>query len=284
MCVTLHDARLGRTALAGWRYPGRQTHCLAYGNEPENRSGKPNVMLLHIPLAYGAVLTRDNFIPAQGLGRFLEDMWRAAPKWPGGETARTLGSREVRGSVSVFSMGSYTWVTATQADPDDIAAALDEVPAHRRPAISRQLIGFYQRTWPYALALGCFSTRSGDPAEPAVIEYPPQDWDILRMPATDAHGTIPAWGERVRVDHRIIIGTGELGLGGPVTYTERNQMDPLLRDTLPSRTVAAEIPGAMLWNGDFYVNFRELARNGDVRRANGPVLDAGAERIPVRMG
>lgn len=67
MCVTLHDASLGQTTIAGWRYHPRRTHCLLYGNEPENRAAAANAMILHIPVAMGTALGQANFIPTRGL-------------------------------------------------------------------------------------------------------------------------------------------------------------------------------------------------------------------------
>jgi hypothetical protein len=290
MCVTLYDARLGRTTIAGWRYLPRQTHCLLYGNEPENRAGVANAMILHIPVAYGAALTEQNFLPTEGLRRVLDDMWDAAPKYA--ELRATRGftlSAPARGTVSVFTLGAYTWVAATQADAGAVSAALEQVPASRRPAISRGLIEFYLRTWPYdSLAIGCFSQDSGKATEPVAIEYPPQLWDLLRMPATDAHGEIPDLGARVRVNHRLIVGTGELGFGGRVRYTERHQMDARLAQVLPEQVVAAELADLPMANGDFYVDFRRFGQEetdtGYVLRSHGAELDHRADRIPALLG
>jgi hypothetical protein len=289
MCVTLFDARLGQTTIAGWRFPRRRTHCLLYGNEPENLAGVPNAMILHIPVAFQCTLTQDNFLPTEGLRHVLDDMWAAAPKYELREERGVFGERKTRGTVSVFDVGSYTWVVATQADPADIAAALETVRPDRRPQISRQLIEFYQRTWPYdALAIGCFSTAAGGATEPVCVEYPPQDWDILRYPATDAHGHVPAWGEYVQVDHRIIVGTSELGLGGAVRYREAARMAPRLAELLPGQVVGAELLRIPMIQGDFYVDFsrfgRDDATTGHVLRAHGPALDASADRIPALLG
>jgi hypothetical protein len=290
MCVTLYDARLGQTMIAGWRFPRRRTHCLLYGNEPENLARVPNAMILHIPLAPGATLTRDNFIPTRGLRYVLEDMWAAAPKYPRRKTRTLLlGDEPERGSVQVFSMGSYTWVAATHADADEIHDALQQVPLERRPRLlDRELIGFYLENWPYdALAIGCFSRASGDGTEPACIEYPPQDWDILRYPATDAHGHRPRWGETVEVNHRIIVGTDELGLGGRVRYREAGAMDPRLAEVVPQLVVGAELARVPMVQGDFYVDLsrfgQDEARTGSIMRADGPRLNRGAEPVPALL-
>jgi hypothetical protein len=293
MCVTLHDARLGQTTIAGWRVPELRTHCLLYGNEPENRAGVPNAMILHIPLAHGATLTQDNFLPTAGLEHVLADMWRAAPKYRElRETRGVYGSAVTKGSVSVFDMGAYTWVVANRADAGMIAAALETVRPDRRAHVSEQLIAFYRRTWPDdALAIGCFSRADGSATEPVGLAYPPQDWRRLRFPAVDAHGEVPDLRARVTVNHRIIVGTTELGLGGTVRFREFGSMDARLARVLfagASRVVGAELLDIPMRNGDFYVDFGEFgrddARTGELWRANGAELDGRADGIPVLLG
>jgi hypothetical protein len=99
MCVSMHDARFGQTEIAGWRFPARRTHCVLYGCEPQNLADGPNALMLHVPLAFGARLTQDNFIPTQGLRNVLADMWAAAPKYPQRVTRRLLGGEVSKGSV-----------------------------------------------------------------------------------------------------------------------------------------------------------------------------------------
>jgi hypothetical protein len=289
MCVTVHNATLGRTTIAGWRFPPRRTHCLLYANEPANRAGVPNAMILHIPLRPGDVLTEQNFLPTAGLTHVLDDMWEAAPKYEDrGPLRMPYGSALTKGVVTVFTMSAYTWVAATRADAGAIGAALGTVHTSRRPQISRGLIEFYLRTWPGdALAIGCFSRADGRATEPVGIEYRPQSWGLLRMPAVDAHGEIPDLRALVQVNHRLIAGTSELGLGGQVTYRERPTMNPRLAQLLPSRVVAAELPDVPMANGDFYIDFTGLsqdsARHGHLLRARGSELDGSASRIPVLL-
>lgn len=285
MCVTLHDASLGQTTIAGWRFAPRRTHCLLYGNEPDNRSAVANAMILHLPVAHGTVLTMDNFIPVQGLRHVLEDMWAAAPKYRELRETRGYSARSVSKGVLVFDMGIYTWVAATQADPEEIRAALEIVRPDRRPQISRQLIEFYLRTWPYdALAIGCFSRSGSRATDPVAIEYVPQEWDILRMPAVDAHGEIPDLDSQVTVNHRLIVGTDELNAGGRVTYREQSWMEPRLREVLPGRVVGAELLRFPMANGDFYVDISRFAKDEDILRARGADLTSRADRIPVLLG
>jgi hypothetical protein len=290
MCVTLHDARLGQTTIAGWRVPELRTHCLLYGNEPDNRASVPNAMILHIPVAFNVALTERNFLPTAGLRHVLADMWAAAPKYSELRATRgTYGGRLTKGTVSVFDVGSYTWVVATQADAADITAALATVRPDRRPHISEQLVAFYRHTWPYdALAIGCFSQAHGGATEPVGIEYPPQDWRRLRMPAVDAHGEIPDLRALVQVNHRLIVGTTELGLGGTVRYREFSSMDARLARVLfagASRVIAAELLDVPMANGDFYVDFAPSDDEAPaLRRAHGAELNIRADRIPVLLG
>lgn len=290
MCVTLHNAVLGQTTIAGWRFPARRSHCLLYANEPENRAGVPNAMILHIPVAHGTVLTEQNFLPTTGLEHVLADMWAAAPKYEDrGPLRKSYSAGLTKGVVTVFTLGAYTWVAATRADATAIGAALETIHLSRRPQISQGLIEFYLRTWPNdALAIGCFSQASGKATEPVGIEYHPEDWDLLRMPAVDAHGEIPDLRALVRVRHRLIVGTSELGLGGHVAYRERHAMDPRLAQLLPGRVAGAELLDIPMPNGDFYVDFSELGENGArvgyLLRARGAEPDGSGSRIPMPLG
>lgn len=295
MCVTLHDASLGQTTIAGWRFHGRRTHCLLYGNEPRNRVTVPNAMILHIPIAHATVLSEANFVPTRGLRHLLEDMWQAAPKFEERlERGGMFGAELAPKSIAVFDMGIYTVVAATRADAADIAAALETVHPDRRPQISRALIEFYLRTWPEdALVIACFNQASGQATEPIGVEFPPQDFDILRMPATDAHGDIPDFDSPVPVlvHHRLIVGTDELGVGGRVSYREPGRMHPRLLEILPQRVVGAALLQIPMANGDFYVDFTRFTqdrdgredRNGHVLRAHGPMLTERADRIPMLL-
>jgi hypothetical protein len=284
--VTLYDARLGQTVIAGWRIPGRGTHAVLYGNEPENLVAVPNAMILHIPLQRGKVLTQDNFLPTAGLRHVLEDMWAAAPKRQQREVRGLSFGVASRGSISVFDMGSYTWVAATHADADEIITALEMVHPDRRPHLSAGLIRFYRQTWPDdALAIGCFSRAGGGSTEPVGVEYPPQEFRVLRYPAVDAHGHIPAWGEPVFVDHRIIVGTDEFGVGGRVRYREEARMDDRLAGIVPRLVVGAELTRIPMIQGDFYVDFGQDwspgAGSADLMRASGPELDGRAKSVPM---
>jgi hypothetical protein len=297
MCVTLRDATLGLTTQAGWRFHPRRTHCQLYGNEPRNRANVANAMFLHIPIAPATTLTQANFLPTRGLRLLLDDMWRAAPKYQEQETLRTMSAGVTRKTVSVFDMGNYTWVAATRADPGDITEALNEVRDRRpdrHPQIGAPLIEFYLRTWPHdALAIGCFNQAAGQATEPVALEYVPQNWDVLRMPAVDAHGEIPDFTHPAVVNHRLIVGTAEFGAGGRVTYRELGQMDPRLAEVLPGRVVGAELRDIPMANGDFYVDFGRFTDRADpsgpgggakVLRAHGPELTERADRIPVLLG
>jgi len=288
MCVTLYDAKLGQTRIAGWRIPGDQEHAIMYGNQPQNLVSVPNAMILHIPLAPGAVLTMANFLPTEGLRHVLADMWAAAPKWQEEGMSRSFGGRLTRGTVVTFDMGSYTWVAATNADADEIITALEQVHPDRRPHLSAGLIRFYQQTWPDdALAIGCFVLADGDATEPVCVKYPPRSYRVLRYPATDAHGHIPAWGEPVFVNHQIIAGTDEFGIGGRVTYQEEARMGDRLAGIIPRLVIGAELLRIPMIQGDFYIDFGQdftlPAGSVDLQRANGPELDSRAKAVPMLL-
>lgn len=261
-----------------------------YGNEPANRAGAPNAMILHIPVAPNTMLTQANFIPTDGLRRVTSDMWAAVPEREElDREVRQYGSPRSKALVTMFDMGAYTWVAANQASSRAISDALEFVRPERRPHVAWPLIDFYLRTWPDdALAIGCFNQAGGEATEPTCIEYVPADWNILRMPAVDAHGEVPRFDQPVLVNHRLIVGTDEFYLGGHVRYSETIRMDHRLAEVLPRRVVGAELGHIPMPNGDFYVDFNGFRRPAgrdevDVLRAHGPELTPAAAEIPMAI-
>jgi hypothetical protein len=286
MCVALKDATFGTTTIAGWRrvVGGRRVHAMVYGNEPFGRFDGPNAIALPFPIAPGTSFGPANFLPTDGLSHLLDDMWAAVPE---PELERMTMSRAPIGKggpeVSVFQRGIYTWVSASQIEPELIMAALELVNPAVRPDMPEWALQFYQQVYPgWALAIGCFPHARGQKAEPVAVQYEPRDWELLHMPAIDAHGETPKMGRNVTVNHRIIVGTEEFGYGGRVLYNEQHRFDPALAAVLPRRVAGAELREVPMLNGDFYVRYGRDGEQPRLLRTTGIDLTADAYEIPLR--
>ncbi len=297
MCVALlPDTSFGTTTIAGARVTrnGRPQHLVLYGNEPRRQSrytggrAEANAIILHIPVAEDRPLTQENFLRTNSLGHLLDDMWAAVPAYNPPTLSRgTRSFGAITKGVSVFQSGIYTWVVANQATAQEISIAFQLVKPELRPNIGAALLDYYLREHPDdALAIGCFPGQTGgQKAEPVAICYDPRDYEVLRMPAIDAHGEIPQFRHPVDVNHRLIVGTDEFDVGGRVHYSELDLIHPDLAAVLPNRVVGVELASVLMANGDFFVDFRRLfdgPRKATMLRAKGSSLDS-AEPYQIPM-
>lgn len=243
-------------------------HVLMYQNSVASFSG-PNAMLLHIP---GKDIRQENFIDTTRFSRILDDMVEAVrPRGRGGY----LGLANFRGMeippVQVFDVGIYTVVLATKASL--IPAALDRVPAEKRPAMNPALFAFYEKAFPdFAVALCCFNNRAQKQAEPIMIWYRPKAADgLYRLPAIDCHtGDVPDLDADVQVDHWLFLASDQMSGGHEVNY--RDSVPESVRQLLPRRVYGAYF-GGQLRNGDFGIQRPEdlnISTGGEIRRLPPP--------------
>jgi len=148
-----------------------------------------------------------------------------------------------------------------------IPAALQRVPARRRPRLGPGLLAFYAEHFPdHTIALCCFDNADARRAKPLLMWYPPLDADELTLPALDSHtGGAPDLGGMVPVDHWVIWSTDQAppGWGEPVGYS--TQMRHSLRAFLPDRVLGAYFGEQALPNGDFTISHGDLLA-GDLGR------------------
>lgn len=264
MCVSSLPASLSDTIV----YIGRTDHpehgyveVLGYQNTAANEADGPNAMLLHLPA--GARMTAENFIHVREKDDPLADMAEAYDAFHD-DGIDWMDGAAAAGGPLVFDHDVYTVVLAE--DPADVPTALDRVPAHRRPAISTELLDFYARTFPgYTIALCCFDNADAQRARPLFLWYEPAEPDILRLPALDCHtGGVPEPGIRVDREHLLLFGGDDSPpeTTAPVHYRPGTRHD--LRRFLPGRVQGVRVQyeheaGPELFrNGDFLLSLADL--------------------------
>lgn len=206
MCVSASPAELGGTRAYTWHtlgHPDPQRpswHVTAYQNFARNLGADPNCMLLHFP---GSNL---NLVRGPELTRFLmQDVTSYLPELIPTPTFRGASSSK----TVVEDYGDYTVILAESAA--HILEALEQVPEHRRPKRSTKLealVEWYHTYYPdYAFVLACFA-EGATPQHPIVVEYVPNNDDVLFIPGLDCHtGEIPEVGVMMQRDFWVAFGS-----------------------------------------------------------------------------
>lgn len=281
MCVSLAPAHFSKTkGLAAEAKRGRKiVHLLGYQNTVGNRvhrlgrrvgredarRGHGNAMLLPIPAKPGT-MSDNNIVDTSACPNILKDMERAIlPPVSRGRGRRGSLGKGLPDSVQVFEHDIYTIVLASNAE--DIPAALQRVPEHKRPALNQDIFEAYARWYPgWTFALCCFNTAQEAQAKPMLWWYEPLDKDVLFFPALDAHdGSAPDLRATVDVDHAIIFGSHKCGDSGSEVYYTDTLPEPV-RTLLPARVFGSQLNKRMP-QGDFLVPVKSLrAGSFDLRR------------------
>lgn len=267
MCVCAAPARLSNTILyAGIaRRRGTPVHVMGYQNRAQNLAEGANCMLLHIPSA--APMDPDNMVDTSPCPSVLEDLVRWLAPGPPPDLA-SLGA--VPGAapapvVHVFQKGIYTVVLSNRWDLAH--AALAQVPARQRPAISAELLRFYGERFPgWHLALCCFDNREVATSTPLLWWYEPLFPRTLMAPAIDAHtGAPPDLAADVRRDHRVVFGAIESADGESADRPGQPRGIPFRRDRYPDDVAELMPARAHLHgahgsepNGDFLLDVASL--------------------------
>ncbi len=250
---------------------GETVHVLGYQNKVQDRAGRlsraagllpfagaGNAMILPFPAVPGT-MTRANVLDTDECRDILQEMAAvvAPPTMAWGGKGRAKGADVP--PVQVFSTGIYTVVLAR--DPVDIPAALDQVPAEKRPALNPALFEAYAAWYPgWTVALCCFNNRRARLAAPMLWWYRPVRDDRLFLPALDCHtGDVPDLDESVAVDHVIVVGSHRMERGRPVYFRDvwlPGHVVPYIRRRIIGDLIREQMP-----NGDF------ICRLDDVHQA-----------------
>lgn len=291
MCVSLRPARFSKTkGFAGEKtIEGVLYHLCGYGNRVASGNGhghgihrpRPvrrgsrfgwnspvtpstdggNAMLLHFPAVPGT-MGKENVIDTASAPNFLTDMEKAIlpPVSRGGLRRGGMLGKGLPDSVQIFEHDIYTVVLASRAE--DIPAALEQVPAEKRPKLNEAIFSAYAKWYPgWTFALCCFNNADEAQAKPLLWKYRPARPEFLFFPGMDAHdGSVPDLNAEVDVDHAIIVSSDKMaeGAGSEVFYSDN--ASAALRDLLPAQVIG-EVYNTRLQQGDFLFLVDEV-RNG----------------------
>ncbi len=258
MCVTLAPAKLSKTIIyAGeGHHPDRRDihsltymHVLGYQNNAENKSGKPNAMILPIPSK--GELGPENIIDTTSHPGVLSDMASAIE---GMNRDQMLGiSSKGFPSIKVFSAGSYTVALAPNAS--QLIHAIAALPEALRPIINREIVQAYSEwyaDWPIAVC----AWDGRIEAEPLLWWYEPIEPKVLFLPALDSHnGKVPNLKRDVQRDHTLLIGSN-ISPFGLASHLDLDNDDPL-RGFLPPQVWGQVVKGSD-FNGDYTVEVEPL--------------------------
>lgn len=257
MCVTLSPARLKKTVVyAGEAHHPlrrdihniRYVHVLGYQNEAENKSDKPNAMILPIPSK--VEMGPENVIDTTTCPTILKDMAISIESIGGAAHTRSL-TLDAKGypSVKVFQAGSYTVALVQRAS--EVAQAVAALPEHLRPVLNRKILNAYSKwyaDWPIAVCAWDGRIK----AEPLFWWYEPINAKVLFLPALDSHnGKAPNPSGNVERDHTLVIGSTIHPFG--VTNFSKERLGGFIPPQIWGRTIEGRD-----WNGDYTVEIEPL--------------------------
>jgi hypothetical protein len=122
-------------------------------------------------------------------------------------SAYTLLYASAGGDALVFESGEYHVVSADSVTA--ISAALDRVPAEKRPTLNEKLLAWYEKNMPnHRFLLACFNQSKLTHARPFGYWYTPRPElkDVLVVPMLDAHDGDPPTDGPVGRDHTVYFG------------------------------------------------------------------------------
>jgi hypothetical protein len=242
------------------RLAGKASHTQPGGiQDYEPSPGHPNAMILPFPAE--TAMGPANIIDTRDCKKILDDYNESTrPKRRSVTNEFGAGVADFSDSVQVFQSGNYHVVLAANATALSIQAALQTVPAEKRPSISKEMIEGYLRLYGgWTIAICCFSGTVE--AEPLLWWYEPRDATKLFLPTLDAHdGGAPNVDVKVLADHVLIVGSSETLPGVRVEFTDTipETIKPFLTPKAYQRAYYGELP-----NGDFYLPVDQL-RKGSV--------------------
>jgi len=225
-------------------------------NYADKSPGRPNAMILPFPTA--TAMGPANILDTRDCKKILDDYNEStAPRSRSVTNGFGVAGADFSDSVQVFQSGNYHVVLASNASVTSIQAALQTVPAEKRPAIPREMIEGYLKLYSgWTIAICCFSGTVE--AEPLLWWYEPKDASKLFLPTLDAHdGNAPNVDAEVQMDHVLIVGSSETLPGVKVDFTDT--IPSGVKPFLTSRAYQEKFQGKMP-NGDFYLSVEQLRK------------------------
>lgn len=200
MCISSRPAHFSETKILTLPL-ANGNHFTAYENKAKNISNGPNCMILPIPGR-----TRPEwFVDTSKYNKFLNELTQNT------ETeylSRGARSKSLSRSFESFTLGQYQVGLCDSLK--GVHDYLESLPAHQRPEILNELIGFFAdnyKGWSFAVCI--FGQHATMDAQPIAYEYTPAEKEYLFYPTMDSHtGRAPQEG-RVRRDHTFIYAKGK---------------------------------------------------------------------------
>jgi hypothetical protein len=199
MCITVNKASLSSTKILSLPLENGN-HFLSYSNNVQNKSGRPNAMILPIPgkvkqeWFYNTEPYKNFLNEIINKSRLQEDYW--------GHRVRSASAKGK--SLSYFELGMYH--IALTDNFLELREFLLSLPDLERPDISEDLQKFFNEKyngWSFVLCL--FSSDKEIDAQPIALEYTPFNPGLIYYPTMDSHdGGAPNLNEQVQMDHTFI--------------------------------------------------------------------------------
>jgi hypothetical protein len=249
MCITVQRADLSKTILLAHALEDGR-NIVGYQNRAKNRSRVPNAMLLPFPSL--TPMTRKNCFDLSSQPKLFHDYAELVQP----EQTRSRGLSKGTNFLDipraeVFDSGSYTVVLAQDARA--IPAAIEQVPANKRPALHPELFDAYAQWYPgWSIALCCWDGEIE--AEPLLWWYDPLPAyrEHHFLPGLDGHdGTVPDPARKsVAVDHTIVVGAPVFRAAAPNARHILKGVGDELRGVLPENVYGGVLQQQMR-NGDW---------------------------------
>ncbi|MEM6803008.1 MAG: hypothetical protein AAF696_16505 [Bacteroidota bacterium] len=265
MCITSGAAALYATIVGTWDidHPAYgYRHVLAYQNIPHNFSKQANSMILPIPTH--EALTPDQLLDTSEDPHLLKQI--ADQVAPIKKAAEFTRSRDRQDVSAVFEMGIYRIVMLNEVSQEALAICLAKVPKEKRPEISPDLLGFYQKTYPrYPLMICCFSTRKEKETSPILLHYKPAHPDTFMLNFVEAHGKVPVLGKAVEAHQRIIISSHRVQEAfGDYKALKYQAYSEHLKDFLPIYAQGEHL-NTPIPNYDLLINNRKMGESDKLK-------------------
>lgn len=210
-------------------------------------------MILHFPAR--EAMGKENVIDLGEKGKGVLDIMCNPFKQHHSRGLKGLVSNSVK--LEIFNTGIYTVVMSNK--PSLISQALQLVPENKRPAISPQLIQWYEDNYPgYSVAVCCFDNQEAQGAQPLFWWYKPMNPQELFFPAVDCHsGQIPDLTKKVEVDHLLACAVKGIdsSANGARVFDKASLIEEPFQEYFPERIVGADYTfSPPLNNGDFIIS------------------------------
>lgn len=253
MCITVDYASLSKTKILSIPI-SNGNHFISYSNNVDNRSGRPNAMILAIP----GHTKPEWFHNTEKYKDFMNEIISVSDlgSWKG-ILFRSKSMTDDFLSFESFELGMYT--VGLSSSFEGAESFIDSLPENKKPIISDELKDFFREKYKgWSFAICCFDSNKKIDAQPIAFEYKPFNDDFLYFPSLDAHdGGAPNLSRLVNTDHTIIF--EHTGIKNEEDYIKQ---DVVLKKDVPEflqhRKYRFTYMNGMTKNGDTFIRISEM--------------------------